>query len=136
MRTALDTNVISALWSQESTAQRIVSRLGEAQRGGGLVICAPVYVELSAHPKVTMAFVDEFLRNTNIIVDFVLDEKVWKKAAEVFADYARRRRKTGGPKRLLVDFIIGAHAALHADRLMTLDQGRYGKAFPTLKLLN
>jgi hypothetical protein len=136
MRTALDTNVISALWSQEVTAQRIVSSLGEAQRVGGLVICAPVYVELSAHPKVTMSFVDEFLRNTSIVVDFVLDERVWRKAAEVFSDYARRRRKAGGQKRLLVDFIIGAHATLHADRLMTLDQGRYEKTFPTLKLLN
>ena len=136
MRTALDTNVISALWSQETTAQKIVSSLGEAQQEGGLVICGPVFVELNAHPKVTMSFVDEFLRNTNIIVDFALDEKVWRKAADVFSDYVRRRRKAGGPKRLLVDFIIGAHATLHADRLMTLDHGRYERAFPALKLLN
>jgi predicted nucleic acid-binding protein len=33
------------------------------------------------------------------------------------------------PKRVLADFIIGAHALLHADQFKTLDQKRYRKIF-------
>ena len=36
---------------------------------------------------------------------------------------------------MLVDFIVGAHALLMADRFLTLDQGRYSKDFPELNLL-
>jgi len=36
---------------------------------------------------------------------------------------------------LLVDFIIAAHALLHADRLMTLDPVRYELDFPKLHLV-
>jgi predicted nucleic acid-binding protein len=32
----------------------------------------------------------------------------------------------------LVDFIVGAHAILKADRLLTLDAARYQVAFPKL----
>ena len=38
----------------------------------------------------------------------------------------------GAAKRLLVDFIIAAHALLRADRLMTLDASRYARDFPRL----
>jgi predicted nucleic acid-binding protein len=40
-----------------------------------------------------------------------------------------------GSKRLLGDFIVGAHALLQADRLMTFDPKRYKSHFPELKLL-
>jgi predicted nucleic acid-binding protein len=46
MRTAIDTNVISALWSGEPASQGMAALLGGAKNRGGLVICAPVYVEL------------------------------------------------------------------------------------------
>ena len=137
MRTALDTNVISALWSQESIAPQLVTLLGRAQAEGGLAICAPVYAELAAHPKTTFVFLKQFLTQTNIKVDFLLDEEVWRLASQTFADYAKNRRESGGknPKRFLADFIIGAHAMLRADRLFTLDKSRYENAFPHLRLL-
>jgi predicted nucleic acid-binding protein len=67
---------------------------------------------------------------------FELDEPVWRQAAKAFAVYAERRRHSGGggAKRLLVDFIIAAHAMLRADRLMTLDAGRYERDFPRLRM--
>jgi predicted nucleic acid-binding protein len=139
LRTALDTNVISALWSGESAAPRLDSALFQARAEGGLVICAPVYCELLAHPLATRRFVDNFLHDTGIIVDFLLDERIWQQAATAttFAAYAERRRRTkaGTPKRLLVDFVIGSHALLAADRLMTLDATRYQSAFSTLSLI-
>jgi len=35
---------------------------------------------------------------------------------------------------VLVDLLIGAHASERADRLLTLDAGRYRQAFPDLKV--
>jgi predicted nucleic acid-binding protein len=137
VRTAVDTNVISALWSREPSASRMVQLLGRAQSEGGLVIAAAVYAELLAHPGATGQFVDEFLISTRIALDFDLGESVWRDAAGRFATYAERRRRSGGgsPKRLLVDFLIGAHAALKADRLLTLDANRYREDFPNLRLM-
>jgi predicted nucleic acid-binding protein len=137
MRTALDTNILSALWSSEPQALEIATSLGQARTVGGLVICAPVFVELQAHPSVSEKFIEDFLRETGVAVDFLLDEAVWRRAAKSFAVYAQRRRRSGSepPKRLLVDFLIASHALLHADRLMTLDAKRYKGDFPTLRIV-
>jgi predicted nucleic acid-binding protein len=133
MRTAIDTNVISALWSGEPASQGMAALLGRAQDEGGLVISAPVCVELLAHPRATLSILQQFLERTRMATDFLLDEAVWRAAGAAYAAYARRRRsKDGEPKRLLVDFIVGAHALLKADRLLTLDRGRYSLAFPKL----
>lgn len=136
MRTAIDTNVLSALWSRQPLASQIAALLGRVQNEGGLVIGAPVYAELLAHPKATVSFIDGFLTATRIMVEFDLDEPVWRAAGQSFAAYAQRRRrsKEGSAKRLLVDFLVGAHAQLRADRLFTLDASRYTKAFPQLQI--
>ncbi|MGC2474023.1 MAG: type II toxin-antitoxin system VapC family toxin [Candidatus Sulfotelmatobacter sp.] len=136
MRIALDSNVLSALWSAEPPASRVMEELKNARAFGGIVICGPVYVELAAHPTAPRNFVDKFVRDTGITIEFNLDEAVWRKTADAFATYAQRRRRSGGtsPKRLLADFLIAAHALLHADRLFTLDPSRYQQDFPELKL--
>jgi hypothetical protein len=137
VRTALDTNVISAVWSGSSPSAQVASALAQAGNEGALVICAPVYVELMAYPGATTEYLDKFLASTRVEVDFLIDEPVWREAARHFAEYARRRRKSGGgeAKRLLVDFVIGAHASVHADRLFTLDPHRFAKDFPKLRLI-
>lgn len=136
MRTAIDTNVLSALWSREPLASQMATLLGQVKNEGGLVIGAPVYAELVAHPKATVGFIDEFLTKTHIVVDFDLDEPVWREAGRSFAAYAQRRRRSkgGSAKRLLVDFLVWAHAQLRAHRLFTLDASRYTKAFPRLQI--
>lgn len=137
MRTAIDTNVLSALWSKEPFAADIADRLGDAKAEGGLVVGAPVYAELLAHPKATESFVDQFLEDTGIAVDFEFQRPVWLEAGKRFARYAKRRRKAAqtSPRRLLADFIIGSHALTQADCLMTLDPKRYQQDFPELKLI-
>ena len=101
------------------------------------MICAPVYAELCAYPGVTKNFALKFLNETGIHIDFQINEAMWHETAVRFAEYANRRRKSGGgaPKRMLVDFIVGAHALLTAERFLTLDQGRYAKDFPELNLV-
>ncbi len=137
MRTALDSNILSSLWSAERSAESIRQKLVDARARGSIVLCAPVYVELAAHPLVTPGVVDRLLKEADITIEFVLDEPVWRKAAERFADYAQRRQTSAGglSKRLLADFLIAAHALLSADRLFTLDASRYQQDFPDLRLL-
>jgi predicted nucleic acid-binding protein len=137
MRTAIDTNVLSALWSKEPAASDIARNLGNAKADGGLVVSGPVYAELLAYPKATESFVNDFLAETGIAVDFEFEKPVWIEAGRRFAHYAKRRRRSSrqGPKRLLADFIIGSHALSRADRFMTLDPKRYARDFPELKLL-
>jgi predicted nucleic acid-binding protein len=136
VRVALDTNILSGLWSRKPLGSQISSRLKGLQVYGGLVICGPVYIELYANPNITAAFIDEFLVEAGIAVDFNLEEEVWRLAAHAFAAYASRRKRSGGgtPKRLPVDFLIASHASLQADGLMTLDAGSYQLDFPKLKL--
>ena len=137
MRTAIDTNVLSLFWSGETSAAAIATQLSKARSEGALVVSAPVFVELSAFPTGNPQRVEKLLGEMNIAVDFDLGEDVWRFAATSFAAYAIRRRRSGGgsPKRLLVDFIIGSHALLNADRLMTRDPDRYQQDFPGLPLL-
>lgn len=137
MRTALDTNVLSLLWSAHHDAATVTAQLERVQAEGGVVVSGPVFVELVAHPKINVKFVEAFLKEMKIAVDFELGEDIWRLAADTFAAYAVRRRRSGGglPRRLLVDFIVASHATLKADRLMTRDAKRYGRDFPNLRLI-
>ena len=139
MISSIDTNIISTLWSASPQAPHAAALLGQAHEQGGLVISGPVYVELVAHPLVTPEYVDGFLTATRITVEFDLSEAVWRVTAKAFAEYSARRRaqdpSLDGPKRLLADFLIGAHALHRSDRLLTLDPTRYRTAFPELRLL-
>lgn len=137
MKIALDSNILSSLWSAETSASQVKQQLVKARAQGSIVVCAPVYVELRAHPLMSPGLVDKLLEEADILVEFLLDEAVWRKAGEAFAAYAQRRRRSGGAsaKRLLPDFIIAAHAQLRADRLFTLDPARYEHDFPALRLL-
>ena len=94
LRTAIDTNVLSALWSQEPFANDVARNLGNAKTEGGLVIGAPVYAELLAYPKATETFVNDFLAETAIEVDFDLTQSVWLDAGRRLARCAKRRPAT------------------------------------------
>ena len=104
---------------------------------GSLLISPFVFAELLVYPRATEAYVREFLQATGVVVDLKLEERVWVEAGLRFARYATRRRQaTGeGPRRLLADFLIGAHALVQAERLLTLDPKVYQQDFPELRLL-
>jgi hypothetical protein len=137
MRTAIDANIISSIWSGEPTAEMVIEQLGTAKQEGALLLSPFAFAELHAHPNVGTDFIRPFLVTTGIVVDFKLEERVWAESGLRFARYAARRRRSlgEGPSRMLADFLIGAHALVQADRLLTLDQTRYRQDFPELVLL-
>jgi len=137
MTTALDTNVVIALWDEDPTLSGLTqAALEQAFRRGNLTIAAPVFAELMAAPGRTEAFVTSFLEDTAIAVDWDLDQSVWKAAGRSLQVYAQKRRKhrDSGPRRILADFLIGAHAQVRGYRLLTLDEHLYRAAFPTLTI--
>lgn len=138
MTTAIDSNVIVALWNEDE-AQNLTAKkaLGESQMQGRLVICAPVYAELMAAPERSEAFVDHFCEEAGIVVEWELEEKVWREAGKAFQGYALRRRKQKGAeaRRILTDFVIGAHALVNGYKLLTLDAGIYQTSFPRLGIV-
>jgi predicted nucleic acid-binding protein len=137
MRTSIDANIFSAIWSREPGADLIAAQLGKAKMEGALIISPFVFSELLAYPGADEAYVRGVLHATGVTVDLKLDEKLWSEAGLRFARYAARRRISAGegPRRLLADFLIGAHALVQAERLMTLDPKIYRQDFPELELM-
>ena len=139
MTTALDTNVVVALWDRDDAWNTVArSALQSAQARGKLVISAVVFAELLAFPRRREAFVDAFLTDTGIHVEWLIHESIWRSAGTAFQNYAKRRQRQGanGPRRLLADFLIGAHALEKNYPLLTFDDGIYRAAFPGLTIVN
>ncbi|HEX5502317.1 MAG TPA: hypothetical protein VFW96_06815, partial [Thermomicrobiales bacterium] len=97
MTVAIDTKIISSLWSglpAFSTPARVsLQRAGQRE---ALVIAPVVYAELVAAPGRELAAVDTFLRDAGIDVDWNLDRAVWRLAALAYRDYGERRRRDRG----------------------------------------
>jgi predicted nucleic acid-binding protein len=137
MTTAIDTNVIVALWDAEDTLHRTArAALDKAFNEGTLVISGAVYAELMAAPGRRDAFVDRFCEETGIAVEWELGQRVWRAAGTAFQSYAARRRKQkeAEPRRILADFLIGAHALVSGYKLLTLDARMYQASFPRLAI--
>jgi hypothetical protein len=138
MTTAIDTNVLVALWDKDPGLSTAAQRVLDAAVGqGSLIVAAPAFAELLAFQGRDEPFLDAFFDDTGITIDWKLDEAVWRAAGMAFRDYAARRRRHGvsGPRRILADFMIGAHAIERASRLLTLDARFYRTAFPHLAVV-
>ena len=139
MISAIDTNIIVALWdAEEITHLAVLDMLDAASSRGGVVICGAVFGELLACPGRDEEFINGFLKDADITVDWTSNESIWRIAGQAFQDYARRRRKQkiNGPRRILADFYIGAHAVVNRYDLLTLDARIYRASFPTLTIVS
>ncbi len=111
MAVALDTNILWPLLDAEEPAVSILTPILDGYNAtDGLVMCAPVYVELLAGPGAATVALDAFLDATRIIVDVALSRRVWQEAGFAFRAYAERRIAAGTtwPRRVLADFVIAA----------------------------
>jgi predicted nucleic acid-binding protein len=137
MTTAVDSNILVALWDTENAVNLTAKpALESAHAAGNLVVAAPVYAELLAYPGRTEGFLDTFFAETGIEIDWDLSESIWRSAGLAFQSYAARRKKQRGsePRRIQADFLIGAHALENGYDLLTLDERLYAAAFPRLPI--
>jgi len=134
---AVDTNVLLPVMRGGPLASALAPYLERMIPLPGLVLSAPVYAELAAAPGVTPAILDRFLQAGQMRVDFDLSRDLWLQAAAAYRSYADRRHTEGAgwPRRLLADCVIGAHAALHADALLTYNGRDFGRLFPDLDVV-
>jgi predicted nucleic acid-binding protein len=71
MTTAVDTNVVIALWDKDSALSFAAqTALDAAFNRGTLVAAAPVFAELIAAPGRSETFVNSFFEETGIAVDW------------------------------------------------------------------
>ncbi len=138
MRTAVDTNVfIRYLSGDDETAAEMQAALETARAKGKLAVCPAVYAELVAGR--TPEVVDNFFSDKGIEVDWRLGREVWREAGIRYAKYARIRMRQPddpGPRRILADFLIGAHALKMAGALLTADTRTFATYFPELEIIS
>jgi predicted nucleic acid-binding protein len=138
MAIALDTNVLVALINRGDAHAHVAEQaLENLPANEQIVICGAVYAELLAFRGRTEKFLDGFLSEIYVNVEWMLDEPIWRTAGHAFSRYAARRRKAGSghPRRILTDFLIGAHAFDNGYSLLTLDDKLFRAAFPKLRLV-
>jgi hypothetical protein len=84
----------------------------------------------------TPSILEQLLAETDVSADFETGHEIWNEAGLRYCRYSARRRKSGAgaPRRLLADFVIGAHALLRADCLVTFDTAGYRHDFPELRI--
>ena len=128
MITAVDTNVLLDLFVRDSAFEpHSRARLADAYDRGAIVICDVVYAELAPTFRDRGALEDA-LRTIDVQVSPIDTPIAW----EAGTRWGRYRRAGGPRQRILADFLIGAHAAVTADALLTRDQGFYSSYFPEL----
>lgn len=140
MRTAVDTNIFIGLFSgEEAESQAAQQALETAAKTFALTISAVVHAELLAGDRSSQTL-DEFFSGKGIEVHWELSEEVWRTAGVRYGRYAEhRRRQSGdsGPRRILADFLIGAHAFhLGGSRLLTTDQRIFSSYFPEVEVIS
>lgn len=136
MITSIDTNILVSLWDKDKTVNEAAeAALEKAYARGRLIITGAVYSELLASATLTEVFIDKFLADTQIGIEWSFDESIWRVAGTAFKIYSRNRKKQSGmPRRILVDFLIGAHAQQSGYTLLTSDKRIYRSSFPKLKI--
>ena len=132
MITAVDTNVLLDIFGADAThGIRSANALRHCLREGALVACEAVWTETA------VAFPGErhFLDAMRVIgVTFSpLEETAALRAS---ASWRLYRSRGGKRERVVADFLIGAHALIQCDRILTRDRGFYRDYFRELTIVD
>ncbi|MDD9981114.1 MAG: type II toxin-antitoxin system VapC family toxin [Gammaproteobacteria bacterium] len=128
MITAVDTSVLLDVFLADGRyGERSKAWLREAYDAGAIVVCDIVYAELVPAFR-DRSILDRALREINATTSPV-DTAIAYDAGLRWMRY----RQAGGPrKRIISDFLIGAHAVAVAETFLTRDRGFYATYFPEL----
>ena len=131
MITAVDSSVLLDVLTDAPTLAAVsLEALRRARRSGSIVACPVVWAEVRA----CFADVGQMNRafaSAGIAFDpFDLDS-----ANLAGAMWQLYRRQGGRRTRLVADFLIGAHAQLRAQRLLTRDRGFFRRYFDALEVI-
>ncbi|MBW2310371.1 MAG: type II toxin-antitoxin system VapC family toxin [Deltaproteobacteria bacterium] len=131
MITAVDTNILLDVFLPDKKfAPNSAKLLKLAYDEGALIICDIVYAELVPQFE-ARSLLEGTLETMNVTLVSV-DIDVAFLAGEKWSLY----RKSGGKReRIISDFLIGAHASVKADRLLTRDRGFYRSYFPEVEIV-
>lgn len=132
MITALDTSIVlDILLADPKHLELSKTLFRKALSEGRLIICPVVWGELRP-------FFDSDLHMEETMLKMNLDyDEFGKKSASLAGSlWQKYRQSSGSRERILADFLIGAHARLKADRLLSRDRGFYRQYFKGLKILD
>ena len=132
MITALDSNVLlDILIPNEKFVKIATDIIDDASERGSLVVCDIVYAEICIHFP-TQRECDLFFDSNDIRIES-LDRPFHFLASRIWRTW---HSKGGKRDRVLPDFLIGAHAQLQANRLVSRDRGFYRSLFPKLTIVD
>jgi predicted nucleic acid-binding protein len=132
MITAVDTNIlVDVLEPDQKHGKRSLDLLKQAMREGSVVACEVVWAEVATAYAEKMAEVVDGLSQAGIGY-LAMNQAAAFKAASCWRDY---RLRGGQGRRIAADFLIGVHALIQCDRLLTRDRGFFRDYFQPLVLL-
>ena len=131
MITAVDTNILLDVFLPDKNfASNSAKLLKLAYDEGALIICDIVYAELVPQFE-DRSLLEGTLETMNVTLVSV-DIDVAFLAGEKWSLYRKSGGKRGG---IISDFLIGAHAIVKADRLLTRNRGFYRSYFPEIEIV-
>ena len=131
MITAIDSSVLFDIVKGTSQAEASLWALTAAAEQGIPCVSTPVVAELGRYFE-KPAQLREFFGDAQIEFSELSLEAALA-AAGVMYQYAKNK---GPRRRVSADFLIGAHAMVHADCLLTRDADFYRDYFKGLKIIN